>query len=71
MKVDLSFWAIIPYTELITYIIDNTVYKPVSYRFLCFAIIIVKESNMLVEYELNEGLKEFANKEDKKNRKDK
>ena len=46
-KVDLSFWAIKPYTETINYIIDGGVYNPVSYRFLFVALIVVYQDDFM------------------------
>ncbi len=62
VKIDISFWVMIPYSEHISYIINNIVYKPVSYRFLCFAVIIVTDSNKIVEYQTNPELAKLNKK---------
>jgi hypothetical protein len=54
--------VMIPYSEHISYIINNIVYKPVSYRFLCFAVIIVTDSNKIVEYQTNPELAKLNKK---------
>jgi hypothetical protein len=43
----------LPYKEEISYIIGNIVYKPVSYRFLCLALIIVSDSDKIPDYEIS------------------
>jgi hypothetical protein len=48
LKITLDFWAFKPYKEKLTYGIDGLTYSPTSYRFLCFAITTVKESDKVV-----------------------
>ena len=55
----MTFWAILPYTEKITYDIAGTKYSPVSYRFLCFAFILVTSSNEITINIPNETKKAF------------
>ena len=61
LKIDVTFWAFKPYKEVMNYVIDNVSYKPVSYRFLCFAFIIVTEGDM-VTYTFNDDLKRVLQK---------
>lgn len=53
LKISLDFWALKPYTEVLTYGIDGHAYKPVSTRWLCFAITKVYETDMLVHGEIH------------------
>jgi hypothetical protein len=55
VKIDLSFFTIIPYKETLNYIIDGKGYRPVSYRFLCFAVIIVTTYDE-VKYDIDKNL---------------
>jgi hypothetical protein len=61
LKLDLTFWAIKPYREVMNYVIDNVTYKPVSYRFLCFALIIVTKGDV-VNYTFDSDLKRVLQK---------
>lgn len=61
IKVDLSFWVFLPYKETINYVINNKTYKPTSYRFLCFAVIVVTSGHE-VDYKFSEDLKKVFNK---------
>lgn len=64
MKVDLTFWAMMPYTEKITYDIAGAKYSPVSYRFLCFALIVVTEDNHIelnISPEAKKAFKQLGN----------
>jgi len=58
----MTFWAIMPYTEKITYDISGNKYSPISYRWLCFALIIVTEGNQ-IQLEIPSSVKKvFVNK---------
>jgi len=61
LKVDLTFWTFLPYVETISYIINNKTYRPSSYRFLCFALIIVTSKDE-VSYELDKNIEKVFNK---------
>lgn len=64
LKIDLSFWTFVPYKEPINYVIDGKTYKPTSYRFLCFALIVVTSQHEQ-DYALNHDLKRvFTKKND-------
>lgn len=66
LKVDLTFWTMIPYVETINYVINGKTYKPSSYRFLCFALILVTSDD--VTYEIDKDLeKVFSKNYDKTN----
>lgn len=53
LKINLDFWALKPYTEKLTYIMDGTAYQPISTRWLCFAITKVYETDMVVHGEIH------------------
>lgn len=61
VKIDLSFWVFLPYKETINYVIDNKSYKPISYRFLCVAVIVVTSGHE-VDYNLNRDIKRVLDK---------
>lgn len=54
-KLDLSFWAIKPYKEMINYVIDGTSYNPVSYRFLFIALIVVYKEDVVTPVQKEVG----------------
>lgn len=55
LKIDLTFITFIPYREEINYVINGRNYRPSSYRFLCFALIVVT-SNDEVIYEIDKEI---------------
>jgi hypothetical protein len=61
VKVDLTFWVLKPYTEEITYEINREFYKPVSYRFLCFALVVLGPAHK-IPYEADEDVKKAFKK---------
>lgn len=67
LKINLDFWAIIGYVERVHYVIDNVSYTPVSYRWLCFAVIVVKHSNELKNEITSPELAKFVESNDKTN----
>ena len=52
LKIDLSFWTFLPYREPINYVINGRTFKPVSYRFLCLALIIVTSKDEVEQYDI-------------------
>lgn len=47
VKVDLTFYAFKPYKEKMVYVLDGKSYTPTSFRFLCFALIVVKDGDLV------------------------
>jgi hypothetical protein len=41
VKIDITFWAVLPYSERLDYVINREKYTPISTRFLCFSSTIV------------------------------
>lgn len=47
LKINLDFWVLLPYLEVMHYVINGENYHPTSCRILCFAVIVVFKDNKL------------------------
>ena len=52
LKIDITFWAIYPYSERLDYVIDRQKYTPISTRFLCFSSTIVYKHDKVESLEI-------------------
>lgn len=63
LLIDLHFWALKPYSDIIQYHVERKTYFPTSYRFLCFALVFLTEedADRNIEFKDKEKLKKTFN----------